>query len=548
MIALFALPAWMTAAGWSPNRNVAMAQQSRVKIVSRRALAGLSTVVLSAALWTAGTFAPASKAQIADDCSDVTAALTQSRSGKLALEDLLAFYDRSDGACVWNEVDAETLIAMVWSAEDEGLDPALFHADRLSYAVGGFGYPRTAERDILLTDAAIKYAAAMERGLSYEPPPKIDRAAGSLPNSAVISGLATAIERGNVGKWLEGLAPQTSGYRRLRSALAFYRSIVEAGGWEQLPGSLAGKRKSRHILRLRQRLVTEGDLAFDNGSIVFDDALRDAVRRFQERNGLKADGRVGAKTIERLNISASQRVAQIALNLERLRASERRRPATRVEVNAPAATAVLYRDGAPAMVMNAVVGAPGHDTPTLSSEIETIVVNPQWTIPQSIIKNEIRPLLKRNPDYLTENRMYWLGDQLIQESGPRNALGRIKFEFPNRYSVYLHDTPARKLFTDPERAQSHGCVRLERPLDLAVVLLSGDPEWNREALEEAIRKGTTRRIALAEPMPVVITYETAFVAEDGQVQFRPDIYGLDTQLTLTLAQRAAAMRSDPAQW
>jgi L,D-transpeptidase YcbB len=180
--------------------------------------------------------------------------------------------------------------------------------------------------------------------------------------------------------------------------------------------------------------------------------------------------------------------------------------------------------------------------------IDTIVVNPSWHIPRSIIEGEIKPILKRNPNYLAQNRMYWSGDHLIQEPGPQNALGRIKFEFPNRYSVYLHDTPARKLFTDPERAQSHGCVRLERPLDLATLLLESDPDWPREAIEDAIRAGETIRVPLPEPVAVVIVYRTAFVAEDGLVQFRPDLYGLDTQLTLALSQKVTALRSEPQQW
>src|SRR6185436_2596671 len=159
------------------------------------------------------------------------------------------------------------------------------------------------------------------------------------------------------------------------------------------------------------------------------------------------------------------------------------------------------------------------------------------------VENEIKPLLKRNKNYLEENHMSWAGDQLVQEPGPHNALGRIKFEFPNRYSVYLHDTPARRFFTDPERAQSHGCVRLERPLDLAEMLLQEDPTWNRDAIEEAIREGDTVRVPLPVPIAVVISYRTVFVSEDGLVQFRPDIYGLDTQLTLALSQKVAGLRS-----
>jgi murein L,D-transpeptidase YcbB/YkuD len=234
--------------------------------------------------------------------------------------------------------------------------------------------------------------------------------------------------------------------------------------------------------------------------------------------------------------------------MERLRAAQDEEQATRVEVNVPAAAATLYRDGVPQLKMNVVVGAVGHETPTLRSTIDTIILNPTWTIPESIIKNEILPAMKRKKNYLKRNRMYWSGDQLVQEPGAHNALGRIKFDFPNRYSVYLHDTPSRQAFTDPERALSHGCVRLERPLDLAAELLRGSERWTSETLQEAIDAGKTRRIALSEPMAVVIVYQTVFVADNGAVNFRPDVYGLDTKLTLALAQRAGAMRSEPTQW
>jgi murein L,D-transpeptidase YcbB/YkuD len=223
-------------------------------------------------------------------------------------------------------------------------------------------------------------------------------------------------------------------------------------------------------------------------------------------------------------------------------------PATRVEVNLPAATAVLYRDGFAFMTMNVVVGAPKHETPELSSVIDSIVLNPPWTIPRSIIMNEIKPHIRRDPKYLKKNRMYWMKDQLIQEPGPWNALGRVKFDFPNDYSVYLHDTPSRQLFTDPERAASHGCVRLERPIDLAVELLRGNADWSREAVDAAVNNGRTQRIRLQDPMPVVLSYQTAFADPDGTAHFRADIYGRDTQMTLALANRVASMGSSPVAW
>lgn len=486
----------------------------------------------------ASAFGPISDAAAA--CGDVGRAINQNSVDQATVQ---AFYESYGGGCAWDDNAAATLIAALRGARDHGLDPALFHADTLTLEGDG------PERDVQLTDGALKYAAVMTRGLSGNPTPKADRP-HSRSRAEFADGLIDALIQGEVAVWLEQLPPKTETYIRLKGALGTYRAIAEAGGWETVPASIAGKwrKKSKDYSVLRRRLALEGDLASDNGLPRYDDDLWNAVVRFQERNSLRADGRLTAKTLERLNVSAGERVAQIALNLDRLRVAERDTPATRVEVNIPAATAVLYRDGSPYLRMNAVVGAPGHDTPTLTSTIDTIILNPTWTVPQSIIENEIKPAMKRNKKYLEQNRMYWSRDQLVQEPGAHNALGRVKFDFPNRYSVYLHDTPSRRLFTDPERAQSHGCVRLEHPRDLAVELLKGDPDWSREAIDEVIDEGATRRIALSEPMPVVITYQTAFVADDGAVHFRPDIYGLDTKLTLALSERAAAMRSEPPQW
>jgi murein L,D-transpeptidase YcbB/YkuD len=459
----------------------------------------------------------------------------------LNVEDVAAFYDSRGSGCAWGQESADALIPVLLAAGDHGLDPRLFHAETLADSQEAGGPVDAGMHDVLLTDGALKYAIALTRGLSGPVPSRADRAAGSRANGQIIDALIDAQMHGNVRGWLDGLAPTFEAYVRLQGALATYRSIAEAGGWETMPEALVNKRRGRLIPLLKRRLALEGDLSFDDGSAAFDDALRAAVERFQARNGLRVNGKLTRQTVERLNVSAALRVAQLSVNLERLRASGRADlETTRVEVNAPAATAVLYRDGAPHLTMNAVVGKPGHDTPTLASAIDTVILNPTWTIPQSIIKNEIKPAIKRDKNYLAKNRMYWVGDQLVQEPGPHNALGRIKFDFPNRYSVYLHDTPARKLFLDPERAQSHGCVRLEKPLELAAELLRDDPEWSREAIEEGIRDGATRRIALSETMPVVITYQTAFVDEEGLVNFRPDIYGLDTQLTLALSQRIAA--------
>ncbi|MFM9863965.1 MAG: murein L,D-transpeptidase [Micropepsaceae bacterium] len=491
---------------------------------------------LSGALFLLLAAAPA----MAASC-DTAGALRGAR-GSIDAATTRAFYDANGQGCAWDENNAEALTSVLQASGDHGLDPAIFHA-------AAQGPADEAARDVLLTDGALKYAAAMTRGLTGEPPSKTDRAY-SRADGEFVDGLVDALAQGDLTRWLDSLPPRSEPYVQLVEALRMYRAIDAAGGFPVLPDSLVQKSKSkwRNYAPLRQRLALEGDIEADDGSATFDDTLRQGLTRFQDRNGLRADGRMTWKTLERLNIPARQRVAQIALNLERLRVSERETPETRVEVNIPAATAALHRNGQVALSMNVVVGAIGHETPTLTSTIDTVIVNPTWTVPQSIIKNEIMPAIAKNKNYLRKNRMYWAGEQLVQEPGAHNSLGRIKFDFQNRYSVYLHDTPARRHFASPDRAQSHGCVRLERPLDLATLLLEGTERWDRNRIEDAIEAGATRRIAVAEPMPVVITYRTAFVAEDGTVNFRSDVYGWDTKIAAALAQKSAAMGAEPTQW
>ncbi len=473
---------------------------------------------------------------------DIPSAI-QKAGGSIDAAATQAFYEAYGQVCAWDDSDSQVLISMLQTAGDQGLDPEIFHAYAATRADASM-------RDVLLTDGALKYAAAMTRGLTGEPPAKTDLAY-SQSDAEFVDGLIDALAQDELTRWLDSLPPSSRTYTQLVDALRMYRAIDAAGGFPVLPDSLVqkSKRKERNFAPLRQRLVLEGDLDSDDGLEKWDAALETAVTHFQGRNGLRADGKMTWKTLEKLNIPASDRVAQIGLNHERLRVSERETPETRVEVNIPDATAIFHRNGQVVLAMNAVVGAAGgHETPTLTSMIDTVILNPTWTVPQSIIKKEIEPAIRRNKNYIANNHMYWAGEQLVQEPGAHNALGRVKFDFPNKYSVYLHDTPSRRLFTDPERAQSHGCVRLQKPQELAALLLEGAAEWNQDTITDAIDAGATRRIAVPEPVPVVLTYRTAFLAEDGTVNFRADVYGWDTKLAANMAQKAAAMGAEPTQW
>lgn len=461
--------------------------------------------------------------------------------------DLIAvrrFYDAHGQGCAWSPANAAAMLDAIAGFADHGFDPESLHKMRLEVLQGDPDPMATATRDVLLTDAAMKYASHMGRGLEPLGTPSLGAGPDSQVRDGLIDSLQQALRANMIGVWISGLSPPHPAYVLLQQGLSRYRKIAATGGWDALPISLS-RARNLDFAALRTRLYAEGDLALDDGSSQFDDALRAGLARFQWRNGLLADGVLRSSTIQRLNISAGERVASLALNLERLRQTLPGLPDTRVEVNLPAATAMLYRNGRRALRMNAVIGTRAHETPELSSFIDSIVLNPTWTIPQSIVVNEIKPALRRNPRYLKQNKMSWVKGQLVQAPGPWNALGRLKFDFPNPYAVYLHDTPARALFAHPERAASHGCVRLERPVELAEALLSGDPDWDLAAINAAIATGETRRIRLGEPMPVVLTYQTAFAEADGSIHFRPDVYGRDTKLTLALSSRGAGSPATP---
>jgi L,D-transpeptidase YcbB len=475
-------------------------------------------------------------------CSNALAARDTLREPAAVTAAVDALYAKAGPSCLWNAETADDLIQAISAAPEHGLDAELFGARQISAHRGDPEEHAKAVLDLRLSSAALKYALVMTSGLASA---TSDAGGGDRRSlqTKLVSELNNALAQDNVSAWLKTLPPQSAGYERLKYALGVYRDLDAAGGWEALPTRLsakAGKRLAQDA-RLARRLRIEGDLSDDDD--MDDDAFNptvEALKRFQQRHGLAARGKLNKATLEALNVSARDRVLQIAANLERWRTHSRLPAATRVEVNAAAAIATLYRDNEPVMVMNAVVGKPKHDTPILQSTIMTVIINPPWVVPKSITENEIKPAIARDDTYLARNRMYWSEDgMLIQEPGPGNSLGRIKFEFPNNYGVYLHDTPAHALFKDIDRAQSHGCVRLERPVDLAEELLRDNSEWPRDAIEQAIRDGETIRVPLEQIMPVTIAYWTAFVADDGTIEFRPDVYGRDAPLAATLMPQSA---------
>ena len=346
-------------------------------------------------------------------------------------------------------------------------------------------------------------------------------------------GAAVASDR--LQAWLDSLPPRYQGYQALRRSLATYRAVAANHGWDALPGSDAtftvGASDPR-TAALRRRLAAEDSTVQPDvpQPDVFDPALQQAVQRFQLRYGLKADGIVGAPTLEAMNVPVGGRILQIEANMERWRWLPRELPATRVQVNIAAAVLAVYREGEPVMAMKAVAGKPEDQTPMLRSAISSIVLNPPWHVPDSIAKKEIWPKAHKDKGYLSRNQYQVIDGRLVQRAGPKSALGRFKFDFPNSFGVYLHDTPAQSGFGRASRLSSHGCVRLEQPKALATLLLDDNSNWPAARIDTVTHTEDTIRVPLSQTIPVYILYWTVFVDNSGQTQFRSDAYDWDQQL------------------
>ncbi|HVA13506.1 MAG TPA: L,D-transpeptidase family protein [Stellaceae bacterium] len=448
---------------------------------------------------------------------------------------LAALYQPHGFQPIWTERREQSFLRALEDADSHGLD------------AGNYGVAATSPvaRELLLTDAFLRYASALARGRvspqDFETDWRIDP-----PDFAAAQVLDAAIA-GDVSTVLAALAPHEAGYERLRAALLRYRALGRRT-WHVLfsPSSIQPGDRAAIAPALRARLIAEGYLDPGNtpdDPTLFDAALSAAVAHFQTTHGLPVDGAVGRLTLAALNVSPALRVRQIRWNLERWRSLPRITAATRIEVNAAAAMATLYRDDQPVRVMRAIVGAAVHPTPVLRARISSVMLNPPWVVPSSIIEKEIRPMLKRDPDYLDRFGFAYQdvggGTELVQRPGPTNALGQVKFEMPNPDDIYMHDTPERQLFALARRYVSHGCVRVEDPRGLARVLLDSD-QWSRGAIDDAIATGQTQSVPLHRSLPVYVLYWTAFVDPDGTVEFRDDIYGRDRRLAEALAARAAA--------
>ncbi len=384
-----------------------------------------------------------------------------------------------------------------------------------------------------LVEAAMEQARAL-RGGRLQPDDFLYEWGLRPPPFDPWPGFLAAVQANRLAAWIASLPPPYTGYDGLRRGLAVYRALAAKGGWRTIASGpeLAVGASGPRVVALRKRLAIEDMALADVAGVKFDAALAEAVKRAQKRYGLNPTGTVAGETLAALNVPADQRVAQIVANMERWRWLPPALAKERIQVNIAAAVLTVFDADAPVASMRAATGRPGDETPMLQSTIYTIVLNPPWNVPSSIATKELWPKEKASPGYLAKNgyKVIDLPDgntRLQQKPGPQSALGRVKFDFDNPYSVYLHDTPAQSAFGRYQRLVSHGCVRLERPLALAQLVLRDDPAWQAGMLDAAVAARKTQRVSLPRPMAVYLLYWTAFASANGQINFRADPYDWD---------------------
>src|SRR5512135_1300366 len=475
--------------------------------------------------------------------------------GRMAAPALIArFYERRDFRPVWTPARAAELVALVEGSRADGLEPRDYHlaalrADRED----------PADRELLYTDSLIRLAYSLYFGKvdprSFDPQWNFAR---TLDGIDPASALEAMIAAPSLGDALYAYAPQLPEYRALR----------DAGGWQPLPAgpTLRPEMRDARVAALRARLALAGDLdtADAPDPDLYDDALEAAVSSFQDRHGLEPDGLVGRRTLAALNIGVQARIDQIRVNLERLRWVAQDLKGDYLLVDIAGFRARLVLGGKTAWTSRVVVGRPYRMTPEFRATMRYIVLNPTWNVPPTILDEDILPKLAQDPGMLARDHMKVLdlgGNevdpasvdwakyarstppyQIVQAPGDGNPLGRLKFMFPNGHDVYLHDTPARELFDKSERAFSSGCIRVQHPLTLALLLLDDPQRWSVQTLAEAIGTGETRSIFVTRKVPVMLLYWTAVADENGTVEFHPDLYERDAPVLKGLE---APFRIDP---
>ena len=440
----------------------------------------------------------------------------------------------ADGTLNWNSKTEKQLLEAIKQAPANGLKPELFLQGDL---------PKDdAQRYAALTEAGLRYAQALAHGYA-DPAKLIDVYTIPRPGADVRQGLTQAIQNGNVGEYLASLAPQTDEYKALSQAHLHYLQLAASGQFQKVPQGKPIKPGSSDprvpavaaALRIAGYLDSpqpsgsgQAKPAAAPQSTHYSPQMVAAVKQLQSDFGFKADGIVGGDTLDALNADPGYRARQTAVAMERLRWLERDPPKTRIDVNTAAAFLDFYRDGQHVDHRNVIAGEADKPTPQLQAPIYRLVANPTWTVPKGIGESE---LAEKSPQWLAENNFVMKDGLYVQQSGPKNSLGLVKFDMDDKQAIYLHDTPEKAWFGKAERHRSHGCVRVENALQFASDIAAH--QGIADEFQKALASNEETFVKLPNKIPVRLLYHTAFW--DGrQVQFRPDLYDWDTNVARAL--------------
>lgn len=438
----------------------------------------------------------------------------------------------------WNGKAAGQLRQAIANRATHGLD-------RMDFAVEG--KPGTPAGDDALTANALRYARALAMG-AFDPAKLHEIYTLPRPKPDLRQGLAQALNKGKLGEWFENLAPASDTYRELSKAYLTLRAEGETAP-PPLPALTAPIRPGETNARIpafARRLAEAGYLdRADASGNRYNPAMVQAVKRLQADYGIDPDGEIGADTAEIMGLSDADRASALAVAMERMRWLDRTPPPTRIDVNLASARLDYWRDGKIADSRKVVTGKPDTATPQLGSPIYRLVANPTWTVPRSIQHKE---LAGKGAAYLRRNNMIWKDGWIVQQPGPKNSLGLVKFDMQNEHAIYLHDTPAKQLFDEVQRQRSHGCVRVEDALGFAEMLARDEgilDEWHK-----ARATGKESFVSLPRPIPVRLYYQTVLFDADGAPVVRADPYGWNDRVSAALgfpARKTAQLRSSTAE-
>ena len=471
-------------------------------------------------------------------------------------------YEHSGFRQIWQDPqNVKDLLDDIGKIEEDGLNPEDYHLSQLLVLKLRLDESKSpdpsllADYDILLTDSLVRLCYHMQFGKvdpeSLDPAWNMTRI---VRNQNPVGAIEKRFQTATLARGLENIRPKIEYYQLLKLTLKKYRALQDAGGWETVAEGplLKPGMSDPRIHQLRKRLSITGELeGKDTDSDYFDENLKAAVMRFQSKHRLEADGAVGKNTYAALNISVKKKIDQIRVNLERARWGFHKLPSEFIVVDIAGFQAYHLKDAVETWSSKVQVGKPFRKTPVFKSKIKYIVFNPTWTVPPTILEKDILPKLKKSTDYLRKMKISVIDRKgkivdpdsvnwskyskkvpytLRQEPGPHNALGRMKFIFPNKYFIYLHDTPSRSLFERKDRAFSSGCIRVEKDIELAELLLDDPAKWNRASIQELFDTNETQRVNLPKPMPVMLLYLTISFDENDNYIFKKDVYDRDRQV------------------